>query len=60
MQDSHCKAALDYALLVIEGYENEIENATFNYGIDLVKLGFCQSTLFHDARKVIAELAEHG
>ncbi len=47
------KAALDFAIRIIENYKLCILNSKEEIGIDLEKKGFCQGSIFKNALKDI-------
>lgn len=49
------KKALDFAILIIENYESDIKNCKKEFGIDLVKKGFCQGTVYKNALRIIKQ-----
>ena len=47
--------ALNFAIAIIENYELDIKNSRAEFGIDLVKRGFCQGVVYKNALKIIEQ-----
>lgn len=43
------ETALNYAISIIRNYELDIKNSKEDFNIDLVKMGFCQGTVYENA-----------
>ncbi len=50
--------ALRYAISVIESYEMDIRNSEEICGVDLVTLGFCQGSIYTEARATIEHIID--
>lgn len=58
--DDNMARALRYALNVIESYEMDIRNSQEIIGHDLVADGFCQGSIYTEARATIRRILEEG
>jgi hypothetical protein len=52
--------ALKHALKIIESYEMDIRNSQEIVNVDLVKLGFCQGSIYLTAQNTIRRIIEDG
>lgn len=52
------ESALDEAISVIMSYECDIRDCKNQYGIDLVKIGFCQGSVYKNALRIIKKKKE--
>ncbi len=52
------ESALIFAIQIIMNYESDIENCKKEFGVDLVKYGFCQGTVYKNALRIIEKKRE--